>query len=163
MRRRVWVSTPSRCPRTAVWGYWWRIWVWGVPENFVREELESLNIRIKGVIQLRSGRRDKDPAKERPPNPTSWYRWREGLSCWKCDHSRNSAGWECRWSGTWLQKANFNTSANSVLDTRNIIADTRPVASHVGLPILRLVLYPAGTASVLYLQGKPHDELPGLY
>jgi hypothetical protein len=42
-----------------------------MPESVVREELESLNVQIQGVIQLRSGRRDQDPAKDRPPTPTS--------------------------------------------------------------------------------------------
>jgi hypothetical protein len=39
----------------------------GMPESVVREELESLNIRVQGVMQLRYGRRDQDPAKDRPP------------------------------------------------------------------------------------------------
>ena len=38
----------------------------GIPENLVREELESLNIRVQGVTQWRFGRRDQDPAKESP-------------------------------------------------------------------------------------------------
>jgi hypothetical protein len=38
-------------------------------DSVVREELESLNIRVQGVMQLRSGRRDQDPAKDRPPTP----------------------------------------------------------------------------------------------
>jgi len=41
----------------------------GMPESVVREELESLNICVQGVTQLRSGRRDRDPAKDRPPTP----------------------------------------------------------------------------------------------
>jgi hypothetical protein len=40
-----------------------------MPENAVREELESLNIQVQGDIQRRSGRRDQDPAKDRPPTP----------------------------------------------------------------------------------------------
>jgi hypothetical protein len=36
-----------------------------MPESVVREERESLNIRVQGVMQLRSNRRDQD----RPPNP----------------------------------------------------------------------------------------------
>jgi hypothetical protein len=40
-----------------------------MPESVVREELESLDICVQGVIQLRSGRRDKDPAKDRLPTP----------------------------------------------------------------------------------------------
>jgi hypothetical protein len=41
----------------------------GMPESVVREELESLKIRVQGAMQLRSGRRDQDPAKDRPPTP----------------------------------------------------------------------------------------------
>jgi hypothetical protein len=41
----------------------------GMLESVVREELETLNIRVQGVMQLRSGRRDQDPPKDRPPTP----------------------------------------------------------------------------------------------
>jgi hypothetical protein len=41
----------------------------GMPESVVREELETLNIRVQGVMQLRSGHRDQHPAKDRPPTP----------------------------------------------------------------------------------------------
>jgi hypothetical protein len=37
-----------------------------IPESFVREELESLNILVQDVMQLRHGRRDQDPAKDNP-------------------------------------------------------------------------------------------------
>jgi len=40
-----------------------------MPESVVREELESLNINIQGVMQLRSGRRDQDPTKDCPCTP----------------------------------------------------------------------------------------------
>jgi len=40
-----------------------------MPESVVGEELESVNIRVQGVTQLRSGRRDQDPSKDRPPTP----------------------------------------------------------------------------------------------
>jgi hypothetical protein len=43
----------------------------GMPESFVREELESINIRVYGITQLRCGRRDQDPAKDCTPTPTS--------------------------------------------------------------------------------------------
>ena len=45
----------------------------GMPESVVREELETLGIHVLGVTQLRSGRRDQDPTKDRPPTPTSLY------------------------------------------------------------------------------------------
>ena len=67
-----------------------------MPESVVREELESLNIRVQEVTQLRSDRRDQDLGKDRPPTPTSFYQWCEGLRCRKCDHSPNSAACECR-------------------------------------------------------------------
>jgi hypothetical protein len=38
-------------------------------ESGVREELQSLKIRVQGVMQLRSGRRDQDPAKDRLLTP----------------------------------------------------------------------------------------------
>jgi len=41
----------------------------GMPESIAREELESRNICVQGVTQLRSGRRNPDPAKDRPPTP----------------------------------------------------------------------------------------------
>jgi hypothetical protein len=56
-----------------------------MPESVVREEVESLIIRVQGVMQFRSGRRDQDPAKDGPPSPTSLYLWREGQKCPDCD------------------------------------------------------------------------------
>jgi hypothetical protein len=52
----------------------------GMPESVVREELESLDILAQGVTQLRSGRRDQGPDKDRPPNNhyiVSLARWPE--------------------------------------------------------------------------------------
>jgi hypothetical protein len=40
-----------------------------MPENAVRNELESLNIQVQGFMQLRSGRRNQDLAMDRPPTP----------------------------------------------------------------------------------------------
>ena len=42
-----------------------------MPESVVREKLESLNIRVQEVTQLRSGRRDQGPTKDRLPTPQS--------------------------------------------------------------------------------------------
>ena len=41
----------------------------GMPESVVREELEVLDIYVQAVMQLRSARRDQDPAKDRPLTP----------------------------------------------------------------------------------------------
>jgi hypothetical protein len=40
-----------------------------MPENVVREKLEALEIRVQGVMQLRSGHRNQDTACDRPPTP----------------------------------------------------------------------------------------------
>jgi hypothetical protein len=52
-----------------------------MPESVVREELESINIRVQGVMQLRSGHRDQDPAKDSPPTPLhcSGGAWARGV------------------------------------------------------------------------------------
>ena len=105
----------------------------GMPESVVREELDSLNIHVQGVSQLRSGRRDQDPAKDRPPTPISSYQCRENPSCLKCDHSPNSADCECRWSRTWLQRDHCNVSAANASATRSAAADTHRAASLVGM------------------------------
>ena len=41
----------------------------GMPESVVREELGALDIHVQAVMQLRSGRCDQDPAKDRPLTP----------------------------------------------------------------------------------------------
>jgi len=41
----------------------------GIPESVVREELEAMDIHVQVVMQLRSGRRDQDPAKDGPLRP----------------------------------------------------------------------------------------------
>ena len=40
-----------------------------MPESIVREKLEVLGIRVQEAMQLRSGRRDQDVSKDRPPAP----------------------------------------------------------------------------------------------
>jgi hypothetical protein len=93
-------------------------------------------------MQLRSGRREQDPAKDRPPTPTSLSQWREGLRCQKYDQSPISEDCECRWSRTCLQKAHCNASAATALDTRSVTAGTRPVASRVVAPTSPVVALP---------------------
>lgn len=40
-------------------------------ESVVSEDLEAMDISVQGVMQLRSGRRDQSPEKERPVTPYS--------------------------------------------------------------------------------------------
>ena len=85
----------------------------GMHDSVVREELDSLGIYVQGVTQLRSGRHDQGPTKDRPPTPTSLYQWPEGLRCPRCTLLLNSVTCECWWSRTWLQRALCNASAAS--------------------------------------------------
>ena len=114
----------------------------GMPESVVREELETLGIHVQGVTQLRSGRREQDPNKDRPPTPTSLYQWRKGLRCPGFAQSPNSAACECRWSRTWLQKTPRNASAANALDTRCETAVTRLGASRFWAPTCAVVAQP---------------------
>jgi len=57
----------------------------GMLEIDVREQLEALDIHIQAVMQLRSGRRDQDPTKDRPLSPTSLYQWHGGPRCLRYD------------------------------------------------------------------------------
>jgi hypothetical protein len=104
-----------------------------MPESDIREELESLNIRVQRVMQLRSGHRDQDPTKDRPPTPTSLSRWRVGLRCKTTFTHRTlriaSVGGVVRCP----QKAHCYAGTASA-DTRSITADTRRGASHVTAP-----------------------------
>ena len=61
----------------------------GMPECVDKEELETPNIRVLADSQLRSGRRDQNPANYRPP--TSSDLWREDARCPSCHQSPNSA------------------------------------------------------------------------
>ena len=51
----------------------------GMPDSVVRGEPKALDIHVQAVMQLRSGRRDQDAAKDRPLTPPSLYPWRGGL------------------------------------------------------------------------------------
>jgi hypothetical protein len=41
----------------------------GIPEIVVREDLESLDIHVQGIMQLGTAHRDQNPVKDRPPTP----------------------------------------------------------------------------------------------
>ena len=133
-----------------------------MPESVVREELESLNICFQGVTQLRSGRRDPDPAKDRPSNPTSLCQWHAGLRFPRCVRSPNSAVCECRWSRTWLPRVRCNAGAANASATRSATADTHLGASLVGASTSPVGVLTRGISLRSNAAGKPHSELPWL-
>ena len=85
-------------------------------------------------MQLRSGRRDQDPTKDRPLTPHVIVPVARGPEVSKVHLSPNSAVCECRRSRTWLQRVPCNANAASDSDTRNVTADSRPGASRVVAP-----------------------------
>jgi hypothetical protein len=117
-----------------------------MPESVVLEELEALDILFQGVMQLRSGRRDQDTAKDRPFTPTSLYQWREGPRFPRCDLSPISAVCECRWSRTWLPRARCNANAAGASGTRSVTADTCPGASLEVAPTSPVGAQPRGNS-----------------
>jgi hypothetical protein len=131
-----------------------------MPKSVVREELELLDIHVQGVTQLRSGRRDQDPAKHRPPPLLQ----RVGGA-----RARAVKG-ACTHQTLWLASVGGNVrgykrpvAMQALTALRTYAAKLRirtPVRSVWGLPTFRWVFYSAGTASVLWLRGKTHGELP---
>jgi hypothetical protein len=115
-----------------------------MPESAVREELGSLNIRVQGVMQLRSGRRDQDPAKDRPPTPTSLCLWREVRRWPECALSSSSTVCGSRWRRTWRQRAHSDASVASPSAIRSETADTLLGASRVGALTSLVIARPRG-------------------
>jgi len=134
----------------------------GMPESVVREELESLNICVQGVTQLRSGRRDPDPAKDRPPTHTSLCRRRADPRCPRCVQSPKYAVCECRWNRTWRPRVRCNAGAANASATRFATADTHLGVSLVGAPTSPVAALPRGTGLRAVAAGLPHSELPWL-
>ena len=118
----------------------------GMHESVVREELESLDIRVQGVKQLSSGRREQDPAQDRHLTPHFIVSVARGQTCPRCVLSKSSADCECRWRRTWPQKDQCNASAASASNTRSVTADTRHGASRVGTPTSPVGALPRGNS-----------------
>jgi len=130
-----------------------------MPESVVREELEFLGIHDQGVTQLRSGRRDQDPNKDRPPTPHFIVSVARGPEvsrvrsitelCCKIDARPASVGGVVRGS-----KGPYAMQALPALRTHAPKLRLRASVRRVwGLPPVRWVLNPAGAASVLWLWG----------
>jgi hypothetical protein len=131
-----------------------------MPGSVIREQLESLNIRVQDVLNLRSGRRDQVP-QGTSSHPTSLYQWREVLRCQKCDLLPNSAACECRWNRTSPRKADCNTSAASALGTRSETAVTHLGVSRVGATNTPVVALPRGNSSIALAAGETTRQNTG--
>ena len=128
-----------------------------MPESVVREELEALGIHVQGVLQLRSGRLDQDASKDRPLTPLHYISGTRARGVQGAIYHRTlrsaSVGGDVRGS-----KGPVAMQALPTLQPHAAQMRIRaPVRSLWWLPTLRCVLNPAGTASVLWLRGKPHS------
>jgi len=97
-----------------------------MPESVVQEEVESLNIHVRVVTQLCSGRGDQDPAKDHFSTPTLFYRWRGGLMCQKWIN-HDLCGLRVSVESYVAKRPTCNESAASASDTRSVTAVTPPV------------------------------------
>jgi len=131
----------------------------GMPESVVREKLESLGIHVQGVTQLRSGRRDQDPAKDLPPTPHFIVSVARGPEVSKVRSITELCGLRMSVESYVAPEGplQFKRCQRFGHTQRNCGYAPRCVACG-GLPPLRFVLYPAGAASVLRLRGQPHGE-----
>jgi hypothetical protein len=135
----------------------------GMPESVVREELQSLNIRVQGVMQFRSGRRDQDPAKDRPPKPHFIVSVARGPEVSRVRSLTELCGLRVSMESYVapkgpLQCKRFQRFGHT---QRNCGYAPRCVACG-GTHLSGGCSYLAGTASVLRLRMKPHGELSGL-
>jgi len=102
-----------------------------MPQSVVREEPESLNTRVQGVTQLRSGHRHPDPTKERPPIPHFIVSVTRGPGVSKVRSLTELCGLRASVESYVAPKGRCNTSVASTSATRSVTADKHTGASHV--------------------------------
>jgi len=117
----------------------------GMPESVVREELESLNICVQGVTQLRSGRRDPEPLQGPPSNhPQFIVSVARGPEVFKVRTITELC--ECRWNRTCPPRVHCNAGTANASATRSVTADTQLGVSLVGAPNSPVGAQPRGTS-----------------
>jgi hypothetical protein len=133
----------------------------GMPESVFREELEFLDIHDKGVMQLRSGRRDQDPTKDRPFTPHLIESVARGPEVDKVRYITELCGLRVSVESYVAQKARCNASAASASDTRSVTADTRPGASRVVASNLPVDGHPRGSSLFAVAAGATTQRVTG--
>jgi hypothetical protein len=106
----------------------------GMPESVVREELESLIIRVQGVMKLRSGRRDQDPAKNRPPYPNFIVSLARGSEVSNVRSLTEICVLRVSVELYVAPKDHCSASATNALDTHSVTAHTRLAESRMAAP-----------------------------
>ena len=98
----------------------------GMPETVVWEELEALDIHFRAVMQLRLGRRDQDPAKERPFNPHFIVSVAQEPEVSSVRSITELFGLRVSVESYVTPKVPCNANAASASDKRSVTADSRP-------------------------------------
>jgi len=120
-----------------------------MPDSVVRGKLESLGIHVQGVTQLRSGRRDQDPIKDRKPNPQ--LHCISAARAWGVQGAINHRTLRPASVGGAVRGSKGPFSMQALPGLRKYAAKLQirvSVRGVWGLPPLRWVLHTAGAASV---------------
>ena len=117
-----------------------------MPESVVGEELESLNICVQCVTQLRSGRRHQDPAKDRPPKPHFIVSVTRGPYVSKIRTLTDLCGLRVLVESYGAPKDPLQCKCCQRLDICSETAVTQPGAPRVGAPTSPVVALPRGNS-----------------
>jgi len=126
----------------------------GMPESVDLEVVESLTIRVQGVTQLRSGRRQPDLAKDRTPNPHFILLLAQGTEVSKVRSLTELCSLRVSVESYETRKDHYNASASSALDTRRETTDMQHNAWHVGSPTSPVVALPRGNSPCSMATGE---------
>ena len=132
-----------------------------MPESVVREELESLNICVQGVTQMRSGSRDQDPAKDCPPTPQFIVSVAQGPEVSKVRSLTELCGLRVSVELYVATKGPLQCKRCQRLDIRSETAVTHPGASRVGAPTSPVVALPRGNSPSAVAVGKTTQRTIG--
>jgi len=126
----------------------------GMAESVVREELESLNVCVQGVTQLRSERRDPDPAKDYLPTPHFIVSVAHGPEVSKVRSLTELCGLRMLVKSYLAPNVRCNASASSASATHSATEDMHIGASHVGAPNSPVAALPRGTGLCAVAAGE---------
>jgi hypothetical protein len=132
-----------------------------MPQSVVREELESLNIRVQGVTQLRSGRREQDHAKDRLPTPQFIVSVARGPEVSRVQSITEICGLRVLVESYVAPKGPLQCKRCRAMNTRSETAVTHPVASRVGAPTSQEAALPRENSSCPVAAGKTTRRITG--
>jgi hypothetical protein len=107
-----------------------------IPEDVVRQELETLGSSVEGVLQIRSARREQKASKTRPITPHFYCVSSAGDQKWRnCILWSNSAVCESQWRRTSPQKVLCSAIAATLRPYAAVLRLCTPVSEvHRSVP-----------------------------